>query len=84
MEITSSELKNIIKESIQESYEKPKATLTIAECANLTGIGRDKLMKLAHSNNSDFPCFKVGTKFLINRKLLSIWLKKISQEKRIL
>lgn len=84
MEITSSELKNVIKESIRESYDKPKATLTIAECASLTGIGRDKLMELAHSNNSDFPCFKVGTKFLINRKLLSIWLKKISQEKRIL
>lgn len=84
MEITSSEVKNIIKESIQESYEKPKVTQTIAECASLTGIGRDKLMELAHSNNSDFPCFKVRTKFFINRKLLSIWLRKISQEKRIL
>lgn len=84
MEITAIQLKDIIKESIKETYEKPKATLTIAECAILTGIGRDKLMELAHNDNSDFPCFKVGTKFLINKRLLNIWLRKISQQKRIL
>lgn len=77
------DLKTIIKEAIKEAmpYE-PKATLTIAECAEFSGIGRDKLMELAHNQNSGFPCFRVGVKFLINRKRFLEWLDKISEEKK--
>lgn len=79
------ELKNIIKQSIQETISKEiKATLTILECSKYTGIGKDKLLALAHNINSDFPCFRVGKKYLINRDLLNKWLEKISLERRIL
>lgn len=62
-------LKTIIKEAIQEALpQESKATLTIAECAEFSGADRDKLMELAHNPNCDFLCFKVGTKFLVNRK----------------
>lgn len=78
-------LKEIIKEAINESYpSEPKATLTIQECAEFTGIGRDKLMELVHNPNSDFPRFKVGAKFLINRQMLISWLDKITKEGRTL
>lgn len=80
-------LKNIIKEGILEaltSLPAEKITLTIAECSEYTGIGRDKLMELAHSSNSDFPYFKVGSKFLINKQLLIKWLDTITKERRIL
>ena len=81
MEITPEQLKSIIKESIKET--QPKATLTIDECCEFSVIGRNKLLELAHSQNSDFPCFKVGAKFLINRELFISWLDKITQEKRV-
>lgn len=85
MNITPEQLRNIIKESIKEALpQEPKATLTIAECAQFTGIGRDKLMELAHSKNLGFPCFKVGSKFLVNRTLLMKWLDDISQQKVVL
>lgn len=79
-------LKNAIRDAIKEALpqEEPKATLTILECAKYTGIGKDKLMELAHSSKSDFPSFKVGKKFLINRELLNKWLEKISIEGRTL
>lgn len=85
MNITSENLKETIKQAIQETKNKePKATLTIQECVNYTGIGRDKLMELVHSKNSDFPYFKVGSKFLVNRAMLNNWLEKISNEGRVL
>lgn len=61
-----------------------KATLTIAECAEYTGVGRDKLMALAHNQASDFPAFRVGTKFFVNRELLDMWLENVAKEKRVL
>lgn len=79
------DLKNVIKEAINEATpNQQKATLTIAECVKYTGIGRDKLMELAHNKNSDFPCFKVGSKFLVNKVLLDNWLEKITKESRSL
>lgn len=88
MELTLNQenLKDVIKGAIEEALVKvePKATLTIQECVSFTGIGRDKLMELAHSENSDFPCFKVGSKFLINRELLISWLHQITKEGRTL
>lgn len=85
MNITPEQLRSIIKEAIKEALpQESKTTLTIAECAKLTGIGRDKLMELAHSKKYDFPCFKVGTKFLINRAMFDTWLEKITKEGKIL
>jgi excisionase family DNA binding protein len=81
-------LKEAIKEAIQEASDirknELKATMTIDNCVKYSGIGRDKIMELAHNPNSDFPRFKVGSKFLINKTMLDEWLNKISEEKRIL
>jgi excisionase family DNA binding protein len=80
-------IKELIREAISEAMTQPqveKATLTIDECAEFSGIGRNKLLELVHASNTDFPCFKVGVKFLINRQMLITWLEKISKEKRIL
>lgn len=83
--ITHENLKEAFKEVLLDLMPKEeKVTLTIQECANFTGIGRDKLMELAHSENSDFPCFKVGAKFLINKEMLLAWLDKITKEGRTL
>lgn len=84
--VVKEDLKEIFKEVLNDIIPKKeaKATLTIQECANFTGIGRDKLMELAHSKNTDFPCFKVGTKYLINKEMLMLWLEKITKESRIL
>ena len=88
MDITAEQLKdikNIIKDAIKEAApEPPKATMTIKECAKYSGIGKDKLMELAHSSNSDFPAFRVGSKFLINRQMFITWLEKVAQEGRAL
>lgn len=85
MAITPDQLKTAVKEAIQEAIPKqPKATMTILECSKYSGIGKDKLMELAHSQTNDFPSFKVGTKFLINRKMFDLWLNKVTQEGRTL
>ena len=83
MELMQEELKNIIVSAINETRVKEKSTLTIEECTQYSGIGRDKILELAHGEN-DFPVFKVGKKFLINKDMLDKWLQKISEEKRIL
>ena len=83
MELMQEELKNIIVSAIKETRVKEKSTLTIEECTQYSGIGRDKILELAHGEN-DFPVFKVGKKFLINKDMLDKWLQKISEEKRIL
>jgi hypothetical protein len=75
-----SELKQIIKEAIQESLPKKKMTLTLEECVKESGIGRSTLLELVHSVNTDFPYFRVGKKIFINRDKLSLWLDKISDE----
>lgn len=72
------EIKELLK------TKEPKATLTITECVEYTSIGRDKLMELAHSETAGFPAFRVGTKFLVNRELLDMWLENIAKEKRVL
>ncbi|GKU23661.1 hypothetical protein CFB3_18840 [Clostridium folliculivorans] len=91
MSINISKSKPNIRESITTNSNElnslgsyNKLTLTIAEAAELTGIGKGKLMELAHSKNSDFPVFRVGSKFLINRDKLIEWLNKLSIERRIL
>ncbi|KHO63276.1 excisionase [Thermoanaerobacter sp. YS13] len=77
------QLQETIKEAVKEAMN-PKLTLTIDEAAKYTGIGRDKLLELSHNPESDFPAFRVGTKFLINRELLKEWLKKVAEERKVL
>ena len=57
-----------------------KTTLTIVETAIYAGIAEDKIRRLVHTK--DFPCFKNGNKWCINREMLNDWLKKISLEHR--
>jgi excisionase family DNA binding protein len=78
------QFQNFIKETVKEVNVNQKLTLTIEEAAKCSGIGRDKLLELVHNPNSDFPYFKVGTKFLINREMLKEWLRKVSEERRVL
>jgi len=77
------QLQNTIKEAVKEAMNQ-KLTLTIDEAAKYTGIGRDKLLELAHNPDSSFPAFRVGTKFLINRELLKEWLRKVAEERKVL
>jgi excisionase family DNA binding protein len=77
------QLQETIKEAVKEAMN-PKLTLTIEEAARYSGIGRDKLLELAHKPDSDFPAFRVGTKFLINRELFKEWLKKVAEERKVL
>ncbi|MPQ32469.1 DNA-binding protein [Clostridium estertheticum] len=81
MDISKEDLKEIIKQAIQEvSSKEPKLTLTIQEAIEISGIGEEKLRQLVHTK--DFPCFKNGNKWCINREMLNEWLKKISVEHR--
>ena len=59
-------------------YER--ATLTIKMAVQYSGINEEKLRQLVHTQ--DFPCFKNGNKWLINREMLDEWLKKVSKEHR--
>ena len=54
--------------------EQIKATLDIKAAAEYAGIHEGKIRELVHTQ--DFPCFKNGRKWLINRELLDEWLKK--------
>ena len=60
--------------------EQLKVTLKIKEAAEYAGIREEKIRQLVHTD--DFPCFKNGNKWLINRDLLNEWLKKVSIEHR--
>jgi hypothetical protein len=43
------DLKSIIVSAIKEALpQEPKVTMTISECADYSGIGRDKLLELSH------------------------------------
>jgi excisionase family DNA binding protein len=77
--------KEVIKDAIKEALKEiNKSTLTIDECKEYSGIGRDKIMELVHAENSDFPCFRNGIKFLVNKKKLDLWLERVAEERRVL
>lgn len=79
------DLREILKEELKSlKPETPKATMTIQECAKYSGIGKDKLFQLAHSKTHEFPVFRVGCKFLINKEMFDQWLQKISYEKKVI
>lgn len=82
MEITAEQLKEVIKDIISEyeSQKKEKLTLNIIEASKVAGVNEDKIRQLVHT--TDFPCFKNGNKWLINREMLNEWLKKVSSEHR--
>jgi excisionase family DNA binding protein len=86
MEITQEKFKLLIKETLSECLEskEQKLTLTIDDASKLSGIGRDKILELAHNSNSGFPSFRVGSKFLINREKLINWLDKISDQRLVI
>jgi len=76
------ELKQIIKEAIQESEAEKKMTLTLEETVAESGIGRNTIIALASTQNTDFPYLRVGRKLLVNRNRLQEWIDKVSQEHR--
>lgn len=84
MNITAEQLKEIIKDSITPMLEakESKLTLTIAEAASLSGIGREKLTELVY--RGEVPHFKIGAKTLINKEMFVRWLEKISQQNKAL
>ncbi|WP_238886509.1 excisionase [Clostridium sp. YIM B02551] len=84
MKLDRKELKELVKEAILEVKSIEKLTLTIRECAELTGIGQTKLRELANDPMSGFPVFKINSKFMVNKELLSAWLEKISLEKKVI
>lgn len=76
------ELKQIIKDAIQESQQEKKMTLTLEEVVKETGIGRNTISALTNTPNTDFPYLKVGRKLLVNRDKLTEWLDKVAEEHR--
>lgn len=57
---------------MSKETEDYKLTLTPTECAQLLGLGKDKIYELCHSNQ--LPAVKVGNRFLIIRSQLDNWL----------
>lgn len=59
-----------------------KSTMTVLESSEYMNVSKEKIRELVHKANTDFPFFKVGTKVLINKVQLDLWLDKISKEHR--
>ena len=55
-------------------------TLTLDEAAAYTGIGRHQLVKMQNSDRA-FPSFKVGTKTLVDKKLLTEYVHRLAEER---
>ncbi|GEM_PF-739603 len=76
-------LKEILKNVKKSNYEvmsKDKAALNVNELAEYSGLSEDKIRQLVHTD--DFPCFRNGNKWLINRELFDEWHKKVAIEHR--
>lgn len=59
-----------------------KVTFTPAEAAAYMGVGHEKVRELIEKHDTDFPYFKSGCKARIDKGLLDLWIKKISEEHR--
>ncbi len=57
-----------------------KAALNVNELADYSGLSEDKIRQLVHTE--DFPAFRNGKKWLINRELFDDWHKKVASEHR--
>jgi len=55
-------------------------TLTLDEAAAYTGIGRHQLVKMQNTDRS-FPSFKVGTKTLVDKKLLTEYVHRLAENR---
>lgn len=65
------------------NIKKPKtykAALNVSELAEYSGLGEDKIRQLVHTD--DFPSFRNGSKWLINRQLFDEWHNKVAMEHR--
>jgi hypothetical protein len=70
---------------ISEQLNSPSPeliTMTLRETSNYSGLGYETLNTLVHSENTDFPFFKVGKRVMVNRRVFDEWLRKISEEHR--
>lgn len=57
-----------------------KLTLTLAEAAEYSGIGRNSLEQLQRTDRN-FPSFKVGSKTLIDRHLLVEYVHNLARNR---
>ena len=71
-----------ILEQLKDIKKANAITLTVPQCAEALNIREDKVRELIHKPGTDFPYFKNGSKFLINKPMLEIWVEKITQEHR--
>ena len=55
-------------------------TMTLAEAAAYTGIGRHQLERLQESDKR-FPSFKVGTKTLVDKQLLAEYVHQLARDR---
>lgn len=55
-------------------------TLTLAEAAAYSGIGRHQLEKLQETDRR-FPSFKIGTKTLVDKALLAEYVHRMARER---
>ncbi|MDF2882953.1 MAG: excisionase [Clostridiaceae bacterium] len=82
---TNMKIEEILQEILQTLRKsQPKATMTVLECSIYMNVSKEKIRELIHKVGSDFPFFRVGTKVLVNKVELDLWLKKISEEHRVL
>ncbi|MDU1311697.1 MAG: excisionase family DNA-binding protein [Clostridium sp.] len=65
-----------------EKQSVEKITFTPAEAATYMGVGHEKVRELIEKHETDFPYFKSGCKARIDKGLLDLWIKKISEEHR--
>ncbi|WP_332856748.1 excisionase family DNA-binding protein [Clostridium paraputrificum] len=73
-------LKDILEALKKSNVEK--VTFTPAEAATYMGVGHEKVRELIEKHETDFPYFKSGCKARIDKGLLDLWIKKISEEHR--
>ncbi len=55
-------------------------TMTLAEAAAYTGIGRHQLEWLQESDKR-FPSFKIGTKTLVDKQLLAEYVHQLARDR---
>lgn len=55
-------------------------TITLAEAAAYTGIGRHQLVRLQKTDKR-FPSFMIGTKTLIDKKLLAEYVHQLARDR---
>lgn len=77
-------MEDLLRQILNKMEDNLKATFTVVECAEYINVNKDKIRELINKPNSDFPYFKNGSKVIINKSQLDLWLDKISKEHRVL